>query len=116
VPNDLRLIDLHDARGTFSPFTFDDADRIGQVRNALSFLERLGEDLTTPVLPQAAAIDYTPSQFLCEFIKRCAYDGVVYRSSVSEGINLALFDPSRTEAGTDVIQYKVTRVSVEATL
>lgn len=114
VPSDLRLIDLRNARATFSPFTFDDASRIGKVRNALSFLERLGEDLTTPVLPQAAAIDYTPSQFLCEFIKRCAYDGVVYRSSVSNGINIALFDPTRAEPGTDVIQYKVTRVSVEA--
>lgn len=115
VLHDLRLIDLRNARATFSPFTFDDADRIGRVRNALSFLERLGEDLTTPVLPQAAAIDYTPSQFLCEFIKKCGYDGVVYRSSVSDGINLALFDPTRAEAGTNVIQYKVTRVSVEAT-
>ncbi len=90
----LKLIDLRNARDSFSPFTFDDADRIGKVRNALPFLERLGDDLTTPVLPQAAAIDYTPSQYLCEFIKRCGWhDGVVYRSSVSDGINLALFDP-----------------------
>lgn len=115
LPKDSHLIDLRNARATFSPFTFDDATRIGNVRNALPFLERLGDDLTTPVLPQAAAIDYTPSQFLCEFIKRCGYDGVIYRSSVSDGINLALFDPARVTYGTDVIQYKVTRVSVEAT-
>ncbi len=114
LPADLKLIDLRNARESFSPFTFDDADQIGNVRNALPFLERLGDDLTTPVLPQAAAIDYTPSQFLCEFIKRCGYDGVVYRSSVSEGINLALFDPRGPVPGTDVISYKVTRVSVEA--
>jgi hypothetical protein len=115
LPNDLHVIDLRHARASFSPFTFDDATRIGNVRNALPFLERLGDDLTTPVLPQAAAIDYTPSQFLCEFIKKCGYEGVIYRSSVSDGINLALFNPKRAAYGTDVIQYKVTRVSVEAT-
>jgi RES domain len=114
LPDGLKLIDLRNARDSFSPFTFDDADRIGKVRNALPFLERLGDDLTTPVLPQAAAIDYTPSQFLCEFIKRCGYDGVVYRSSVSDGINLALFDPALAVAGISVIPYRVTRVSVEA--
>lgn len=114
LPADLKLIDLRNARESFSPFTFDDAGQIEKVRNALPFLERLGDDLTTPVLPQAAAIDYTPSQFLCEFIKRCRYDGVVYRSSVSDGINLALFDPQQAVCGTDVISYKVTRVSVEA--
>jgi hypothetical protein len=116
LPDGLLLIDLRNARDSFSPFTFDDPDRIRRVRNALPFLERLGEDLTTPVLPQAAAIDYTPSQFLCEFIKKCGYDGVVYRSSVSDGINLALFDPAQAVSGTDVLSYKVTRVSVEADL
>jgi RES domain len=68
--------------------------------------------LTRPVLPQAAAIDYTPSQYLCEFIKKCGYQGVVYRSSVSDGINLALFYPALAMAGA-VTQFRVTRVSVD---
>ena len=63
------------------------------------------------MLPQGAAIDYVPSQYLCEFIKKCGYDGVVYRSSVSDGINLALFDPSRAVGGA-VVLYNITRVSV----
>jgi len=66
-----------------------------------------------PVLPQAAAIDYTPSQYLCEFIKKRKYDGVLYRSSVSTGINLALFEPVRATPG-GVVQYRVSRVSVDA--
>jgi hypothetical protein len=57
----------------------------------------LGKELTTPVLPTAAAIDYIPSQYLCEFIKKCGYRGVIYNSSVSDGLNLALFYPSDTE-------------------
>lgn len=112
TPN-LHLIDLRNPRETISPFDYIDADQIAKIRSALPFLERLGNDLTVPVLAQAAAIEYTPSQYLCEFIKHCGYDGVIYRSSVSDGINLALFDPSRAAPGA-VIQYKVTRVSVQA--
>jgi len=79
---------------------------------AKELLERLGDELNRPVLPQSAAIDYTPSQYLCEFIKNCGYQGVIYRSSLSDGINLALFDPALARCGR-VAQYHVTRVSVE---
>jgi hypothetical protein len=84
------------------------------MRNDLPFLERLGDELTRPVVPLSAAIDYTPSQYLCEFIKKCGYHGVVYRSSISNGINLALFDPALAICGA-VTQYLVTRVSVDVT-
>jgi hypothetical protein len=81
------------------------------LRADIAFLERLGEELTRPVLPRGAAIDYVPSQYLCEFIKKSGYDGVVYRSSVSAGINLALFDPSRAVPGV-VATYSVDSVTV----
>ncbi len=107
----LRVIDLRSPRKTVSPFILDTGG-IGRLRNDLPFLERLGDELTRPVLPQSAAIDYTPSQYLCEFIKNCGYQGVVYRSSVSDGMNLALFDPRLARCGT-VTQHRVTRVSVD---
>ena len=44
-----------------------------------------------------------------------SFDGVVYRSSVSDGINLALFDPALA-TGSDVSLYTVSRVSVEVAL
>jgi hypothetical protein len=108
----IRAVDLRNPRKLVSPFILGDASAIGQLRADLPFLERLGDELTRPVLPQGAAIDYIPSQYLCEFIKKCGYDGVVYRSSVSEGINLALFDPSKA-AGGAVALYNVSRVAVE---
>lgn len=110
--NNLKLVDLRNPKRTVSPFDLEDASKIGRMRTDLPFLIRLGDELTRPVLPEAAAIDYTPSQYLCEFIKRCGYNGVVYRSSVGDGINLALFDPSLAEVG-NVEQYKVTGISVE---
>lgn len=112
TPPDLKLVDLRNPRKMVSPFELEDAEQILRLRSAVPFLERLGEELTRPVLPHVAAIDYTPSQYLCEFIKKCGYDGVIYRSSVSDGINLALFDPARATAGA-VTQYRVSRVSVD---
>jgi hypothetical protein len=113
VPPALKLVDLRKPRKTVSPFYLGDPEDIARMRNDLPFLERLGLELTTPVLPQAAAVDYTPSQYLCEFIKQCKYDGVIYRSSVCEdGINLALFYPAKAVPGT-VVEYQVSSVSVD---
>ena len=111
IAGGLAAVDLRDPRRLVSPFLLADAQAIGQLRADIPFLERLGEELTRPVLPRGAAIDYVPSQYLCEFIKKSGYDGVVYRSSVSEGINLALFDPSRAVPGA-VTLYDVDSVSV----
>jgi hypothetical protein len=108
----LKLVDLRSPRNMVSPFLLAGAIDIGKMRSDLPFLERLGEELTRPVVPQSAAIDYTPSQYLCEFIKKCGFEGVIYRSSVSDGMNLALFEPRRARCGT-VTQYRVTRVSVD---
>jgi RES domain len=109
---EIRAVDLRHPRQFVSPFLLEDAEQIGLLRADLPFLERLGDELTRPVLPQRAAIDYIPSQYLCEFIKTVGIDGVLYRSSVSDGINLALFNPPIAHGGT-VSVYKVTKVSVE---
>lgn len=108
----LIAVDLRNPRMLVSPFVLADATAIGQLRADIPFLERLGEELTRPVLPRSAAIDYIPSQYLCEFIKKSGYDGVVYRSSVSEGMNLALFDPDKAD-GQSVSKYNINRVSVD---
>ncbi len=109
---DIKAADLRNPRKLVSPFILEDARQIAQLRADLPFLERLGEELTRPVQPSGAAIDYIPSQYLCEFIKKKGFDGVVYRSSVSEGINLALFNPQKAVGG-QVSVYNVDRVSVQ---
>lgn len=109
---EIQAVDLRFPRKHVSPFILTDASEIGQLRADLPFLERLGEELTRPVLPSGAAIDYIPSQYLCEFIKKSRFDGVVYRSSVSDGINLALFDPGIAKGGR-VKLYDVAKVTVK---
>lgn len=112
TPTDLKIIDLRDPRRSVSPFVLGDEETIGFMRSDIGFLARLGDELTRPVVPYSAAFDYVPSQYLCEFIKKCGYDGVMYRSSVGEGVNMALFDPSRATGGA-VTQRVVARVRVE---
>lgn len=107
----VRAVDLRDPRATVSPFILSDAEEISQLRADLPLLERLGDELTKPILPRGAAFEYTPSQYLCEFIKRSGFEGVVYRSSVSDGINLALFTPESATA-KEVSVLHVDRVSV----
>jgi hypothetical protein len=68
TPRDLKLVDLRSPKKMVSPFLLADAEDITRMRSDLPFLERLGDELTRPVVPQAAAIDYTPSQYLSEFI------------------------------------------------
>lgn len=116
TPPDLSLIDLRHPRKSVSPFSLanflPDEANPGQIRLEIAFLKRLGDELTHPVLPHVAAFEYAPSQYLCEFIKQCGYDGVIYRSSIGEGMNLALFQPEKAAAGM-VEQHSVTRVHVE---
>ncbi|EHK65519.1 RES family NAD+ phosphorylase [Achromobacter arsenitoxydans] len=112
IPDGLKLVDLRAPRTMISPLDLGDEDRIASLKNDLPFLERLGEELTRPVIPTRVAIDYVPSQYLCELIKKLGWDGVVYRSSVGTGMNMALFNPSHA-AGRGVEQMRVSRVSVE---
>lgn len=109
---DLKVVDLRHPRKTASPFILADENDVALLRGDIEFLEHLGEELTRPVLPQAAAIDYVPSQYLCEFIKNRGFHGVMYRSSVGTGVNFALFYPELAAAGV-VVQRRVSRVSVE---
>jgi hypothetical protein len=91
------LLDLRSPKGKASPFNLDDIAGIDvfSFRVDLGLLELLGEELTRPVLPESAALNYIPTQYICELIKNCGYDGVIYRSSIEDGINLALFDKDK---------------------
>jgi len=112
IEGQITAVDLRNPKSRVSPFILSDTVSIAQLRNDLPFIERLGEELTRPVLPKGAAIDYIPSQFLCEFIKKRGYDGVVYRSAMSDGFNFALFEPTRATAVSRKI-YDIESVQVQ---
>lgn len=91
IDKELTVVDLRDPREAISPFMF--LDNLLSIRGDVFFLDQLGIELSQPIPPNYAAIDYTPTQYLCEFIKKSGYDGVMYRSAIGTGSNLALFNP-----------------------
>ncbi|RYE26651.1 MAG: RES domain-containing protein [Sphingobacteriales bacterium] len=110
-----KFVDLRCPRTTVSPFMLADEVAVGLLRGDIEFLVGIGNELSIPVLPHVAAIDYIPSQYLCEFIKRQGFDGVIYQSSVGDGFNLALFYPNCvTLVATET--YRVSQVSVSVEL
>lgn len=108
----LNIVDLRHPRKSVSPFMLPDSQAVAKMCEDVQFLERLGEELTRPILPKSAAYDYIPSQYLCEFAKKCGFDGVMYRSSVDGGVNLAVFDPSKGKV-LNVSVHAISRVMVQ---
>lgn len=90
VRDELKLADLRDPRVSISPFALTD-DGLSQVFKDLDYLCHLGEELSKPILPREAHLEYLSSQYLCELIKHCGFDGVIYQSSVGDGDNYAIF-------------------------
>lgn len=112
LKKNLKVVDLRSPRRTVSPFQLGDEELIVQLRRDLAFLDAVSEELMRPVVPRSAAIDYVPTQYICELIKSAGFDGVVYRSSVGKGYNLALFDPENATP-QEVSQSLVRSVTVE---
>lgn len=111
VAGPLRLLNLMHPRKTISPFEVDE-NELSALRNDLAFLCHLESELAKPILPRVADLEYLPTQYLCEFIKNCGYDGVVFKSSISTGANVALFDDAKVQAET-LLQYEVTKLHYE---
>jgi hypothetical protein len=78
-----------------SPFKY--GDMLEYYLRHLDFLRILGNELSKTVVPHREDLQYIPLQYLCEFIKNNDYDGVMYKSSVSDGHNLALFNDSKVK-------------------
>ena len=94
VMEPLALVDLRNPRQTISPFALSEDDLSATYRD-MPFLILLGDELAKPIVPRVADLEYLPSQYLCEFVKHIGFDGVVYRSSLAEGDNLAIFQEDK---------------------
>ncbi len=114
VSSPLRLLNLLHPRTTISPFEIEERE-LPELRYDLSFLCHLENELSKPILPRVADLEYLPTQYLCEFIKNCGYDGVLFKSSISTGANLALFDDTKVRANK-LMQYQVTKLQYEQAL
>jgi hypothetical protein len=106
----LSLLDLRNPRKSVSPFSLGD-DVLLDYFNELDLLCRLGEKLSKPILPKESDLEYLASQYLSEMIKHFEYDGVVFKSSVGPGYNIAFFDDAKLQATTTVELYGVSQIT-----
>ncbi|WMO14884.1 RES family NAD+ phosphorylase [Pseudoalteromonas piscicida] len=106
----LKFVDLRNPRLTLVPFRYSE-DNLRNIYKGLTLLETLGVELTKPVSQDKAHLEYLSSQYLCEFIKSQQYDGVIYKSSLSDGDNYAIFDESNLECA-EVIKALVSEINI----
>ena len=57
----------------------------------------IGYAFSRPVTPDDPLTEYVPTQILSEAFRAHGFDGIVYRSLLAQGLNVALFDCSAAE-------------------
>jgi len=69
--------------------------------------------LSIPIRRDDTDIDYIPTQYVAEFIKSEGYDGILYKSSLSEsGKNIVIFNPELIKINkTELVE--VTCISIQ---
>ena len=83
--------DLRAPKASISPLGLKSAEHMQNLANLIPFLERLGKELSTPILPQDTDRRYVPLQYFSEFLKSLNFKGVLFKSSIESGVNLTMF-------------------------
>lgn len=88
---DLTLID------SISPFSFgSNSETYLHYYVNMNHLKSFEMDLLKPVKRCDVPVEYIPTQYICEYIKKLGYDGVKYKSVINHRYNnIAAFDESK---------------------
>jgi hypothetical protein len=71
--------------------------RMPKELNEGSVWSMINDAFSQPVAASDNSVDYAPTQVLADLFRDIGFDGIVYRSSIGLGQNLALFDLSSAE-------------------
>ena len=112
IPSNLKLVDLRNPKNSLSPFIRTDYN-VEELFKYIELLQQLGEELSKPILPRDAHLEYLPSQYLAELIKDANFNGIIYKSSVGNGDNIALFSDTNVEFKS-VELYEVKNLSFDS--
>lgn len=124
ILSDLRIVDASDdkPKSVFSLYKFvkigkEDFDIRKKPNHSYTSAEKeeyvwgdINSAFSKPISPNDSPLKYLPTQYLSEKLKTEGYDGVAYRSSLSqEGYNIALFDPQKAKC-VSCRMYEIKRV------
>ena len=113
IKEDLNIADVRFSK-LDSPFAC--GKDLGFVEVYKPFVNHISIELMKPVNPNKTDLNYIPTQYLCEKIKKLGYDGLIYLSYLGEsnksGDNLLLFNESKVEC-TESHKVRVSNISVD---
>jgi hypothetical protein len=89
VKRELKLVDCVRDDGISHEIWFEEPPP--EERNKIVW-RAIGHAFSDPVSPDPANAEYAPTQVLAEQFRSLGFDGVVYKSRLGKGTNLALFD------------------------
>lgn len=87
INKELKLVDLSNKK--FSPFTLENPKEILVLDTLVT---NFAEELSKPLNPSTSEIDYLPTQYLSELLKRKGYDGIYFKSAMGPNYNIVIFD------------------------
>jgi hypothetical protein len=86
----IKIVDLSEAPWVPVPSIFSPKYN-HELNWAKYFLMSFSDEISKPVMEEESAIEYIPTQILTEYIRLIGYDGVRYKSSLTDGYNYAIF-------------------------
>ena len=110
MKNNLELADLRDPQSTISPFELNEDDELELIYKNMPFLTLLGNELSKPIIPREANLEYLSSQYLCELLKHIGFHGIIFKSSIASGNNYVIFNDTKLKA-VKTFQYRITDVN-----
>lgn len=91
---DIEVVNLA-AIDKISPFQEIDC---GLLAINLPHLRKIGDEISKPLRRYDSHLDYLPTQYVSDYIKRAGFAGIEYKSTMCrEGVNFAIFDESLLE-------------------
>ena len=111
---DLELVDLRNPKNKISPFELNDENELKLIYTNMPFLKRLGKELSQPIIPSKANLEYLPSQYLSEMFKQIGFHGIIYKSSIEDGNNYVIFAEKKLKP-IQTHQYRIsdTNISID---
>jgi hypothetical protein len=113
MKSNLELADLRDPKSTISPFELNEENELELISKNMPFLTLLGNELSKPIIPREANLEYLSSQYLCELLKHIGFHGIIYKSSISDGNNYVIFEDKRLKA-VSTYQYQIVDVTTKS--
>lgn len=89
IARELRLVNCSDGHETNLDIYFDEP--LPAERESVVWRE-IGRAFSNPVSQDPGLAEYVPTQILAEHFRQQKYDGVIYKSKLGSGLNVALFD------------------------